>query len=482
MRRVAWCAVALLLTLAARGQDGDVLTAYRAAEASGAALLGPAVLDSVPPVDDPAALKRWAREQGLQLMGPGLTVLAVPCRTAAGSQQNRANGALRALSALPPDDRQALIDGRVLLLEQLDPEVENTVRAGLCWREWHPEEMPDVTGSLSPAMLAENRAARERVAGPLTDEQWAAEVEFAYYKTRYRLGLEAFDWHPTLALSVDAQAVLLVNDRRLPILPISAVRTGPHLMATVWLAHPDGRTLMQREPPIPSYVGQNIIEARVDREQPKRPVISITEGGPRTLGELADLLSAYQPCRADPQFSDEPIYVPSGDYLAARLRRFVAMASGLMWARHPGVDGLWLSYYPAGTDAATDYGVLADAVVEAVRRLPEYRAPFELEQFIGQDGRGTRLDWRDLAPAQVEWLTEFTGQFRPSGFGPVFQQPISPDQLLACQVELKLEVAVHVGAVTPAEWEGTPVWFYHPGEQSRVELPRLGLADLSARL
>ncbi len=99
MRRVAWCAVALLLTLAARGQDGDVLAAYRAAEASGAALLGPVGLLRALCTLVPDELKALVESRVALL--EGLSLPSIPHATA-GAEPPRRQRSLRRAAAIAP--------------------------------------------------------------------------------------------------------------------------------------------------------------------------------------------------------------------------------------------------------------------------------------------------------------------------------------------------------------------------------------------
>lgn len=392
-----------------------------------AAQLGDELLLVLPDVDQPPSpptlqmLTAWCEETGLAAWrGVRVGGASAPLRCVGGASIERPP--VRALDALftrllTPDERTALVQGRVLMLDRVSSPAREV--RGPAYQH-APTQYP---GLGEPAAEGQRRAQwntawRHQHGREMTDEEWAAIWASEQHERGIVERFGALRFRPGVRCGLALSARLVTADG----LPLTGKTVVYSTMAppdsdlfTAW----DDISLVATGKAVPMPTPGHPAVAWIEEHQPKTPTVVFVTSGVRTLAELTALLSAWEPCGVDTALAHDRLYVSAGEYHAADLKHAVQLASGLVFRAVDDGDGhrLVLGPYPDVVLSATQ--TAPDTALWAEMAPTEAAEDWILERFFSTaDGiADRRVEWAELSTDEREWILARAGVATPIAGG-----------------------------------------------------------------
>lgn len=308
--------------------------------------------------------------------------------------------------ALSPDQRQALSDGRLVLLEAMPPEAERALLAAYGGAIWQSRE----SRVLPSASAWDRRDEEEFLRRTFTDAEWQQRIDrqqAAHRRSLLKAGLPS---RLAVRMSIGCRVSLTDAEGKERGGISDALDPNALLSQTVWRLDAQGSLSAAAEPSRDALRQQ--FEDELDALPAGLETNLIVPSRAYTLAELAGRLSRLRPCAIDPAFAAERLYLSAGSWPMAGLMADMATASGLLWCRDRATGQLTLGLYPALPATERTAELPAEVRDGLLARVEAYDWPFELRQILPDGRTRARIAADRLSAEQRAWLVETAGTYR----------------------------------------------------------------------
>lgn len=408
--------------------------------------------------DDLAGLRRWADERGGSVRDTGgVVVYHAPRRVAGGLLRVQPDPAWfgRFHAALSDAEAEAMLAGRLLLVDRITPQAANVLRGSV--PSWCCPRVPPIAPGEHWIEATRDRA--EAAGFAQTELEWQAVAEQLRADVQRQWSLGAVPWRAAVGLQPFASVQLELPEGEWAALPVELVACPTH-SARTWRRW-DEYSLVAAAPPAgvgaPGLRGQ----ARLAAGEPD--VVRVEEDGLIALGELVDKLALFRRCELIPEYGDEPLYVSAGEYQVDVFMSIVEAATGLLWVRAVAGDDAEQVLSPYPDDLFSE--------LPAVPELPPF-GPWAAANSTLGDAFPAELVARLAAGPIVPWqgLPGHVQQRIAAGAIAVRRVadgyeadggPIDPDRLPDCVARFRVGLMLSVRILVPPQDEQTGLWVAH---------------------